>query len=150
MKKRMSLFFMRKLFIYVDKIFLWKVSWKVWRSKRDHILKLLSFYFPLSETFDSIFNPFAVQWLAEKLEGGNWCCSYSWRWSEVNFINILCTPFSYEGAFHSFSLIIVWFCNFWWKNIGAKAACKMLMKLTTEVNFINILFLPTVVSAMET
>jgi len=32
--------------------------------------------------------------------------------------------------------------NFWQKNIGAKAALKMLMKLTTGVNFINILSMP--------
>jgi len=28
---------------------------------------------------------------------------------------------------------------FWHQNISAKCACKMLMKLTTGVNFINIL-----------
>jgi len=27
---------------------------------------------------------------------------------------------------------MVWPCNFWQKNIGAKAACKMLMKLNTQ------------------
>jgi len=36
----------------------------------------------------------------------------------------------------------IWLCNFWRKNIGAKAVCKMLMKLTIGVNFINILRLP--------
>ncbi len=31
------------------------------------------------------------------------------------------------------------FAIFWWKNIGAKTACKMWLKMTTVVNFINIL-----------
>jgi len=31
------------------------------------------------------------------------------------------------------------FVIFWRKNIGTKVACKMLMKLTTGVNFINML-----------
>jgi hypothetical protein len=31
------------------------------------------------------------------------------------------------------------FVIFWQKNIGAKAACKMLLKLTADVNFTNIL-----------
>jgi len=52
----------------------------------------------------------------------------------VNFINILCNIFSYENALRSFSKIT--FYNFlaqkyWRKNIGAKGAHKMLMKLTT-------------------
>ncbi len=44
-------------------------------------------------------------------------------------------PFSYKSALHSFSLITVWLCIFWWKNIGSKAARKMFMKLTTHLNF---------------
>jgi len=52
------------------------------------------------------------------------------RRTGVNFINILHTNFSYSSALHSFSLITVWLCNFWQKNIGAKAAHKMLTKLT--------------------
>jgi len=39
----------------------------------------------------------------------------------------------------TFSLIVIGFAFFWKKNIGAKAACKMLVKLTKGVNFINIL-----------
>jgi len=36
--------------------------------------------------------------------------------------------FSDESFFQSFSLITVWLCNFFWhKEIGAKAACKMLL-----------------------
>ncbi len=54
----------------------------------------------------------------------------------VNFINILCVPFLYKSILHSFSLIAVWLCIFFWrKNISAKAACKMLMKLTTSGQF---------------
>jgi len=36
-----------------------------------------------------------------------------------------------QKYFCSFPLITVWLCNFWQKNIGAKAAHEMLMKLTT-------------------
>jgi len=39
--------------------------------------------------------------------------------------------FLYKNAFHSSSLITVWLCSFSIKNNGAKAARKMLMKLTT-------------------
>ncbi len=49
----------------------------------------------------------------------------------VNFINILRAPFSYESALHSFSPLTFCLCNFWQKNVGEKAACKMLMKLTS-------------------
>ena len=45
----------------------------------------------------------------------------------VNFINILLVYFLNKSALRSFSLISVWL---WQKNIGAKAARKMLMKLT--------------------
>ncbi len=38
--------------------------------------------------------------------------------------------FSYESAFCSLSLITVWLCDFFAKNIGTKAAHKLLMKLT--------------------
>jgi len=47
--------------------------------------------------------------------------------------------FSHESVLHSFSRIAVWLCNFLAKNISAKAARKMLMKLTTGVDFTNIL-----------
>ncbi len=36
--------------------------------------------------------------------------------------------------FHYFAFVI-----FWWKNMGAKAVHKVLVKLTTDVNFSNIL-----------
>ncbi len=48
-----------------------------------------------------------------------------------NFISILRVPFLFESVLHSFSLLTVWFCSFWRKNIGKKAARKILMKLTT-------------------
>jgi len=61
-------------------------------------------------------------------------CSYHWRfafaWQGVNFNNILCAPLSYESEFWSFSLITVWLCIFWHKEIGAKAAHKMSGKFT--------------------
>ncbi len=53
--------------------------------------------------------------------------------SWVDFINILRSHFLYESA----SLDMFQLCNFWRKNISAKCACKMLMKLTTAVNFIK-------------
>jgi hypothetical protein len=37
---------------------------------------------------------------------------------------------SYKRNLCSFSLVTVWLCNFLRKDIGTKAACKMLMKLT--------------------
>jgi hypothetical protein len=46
----------------------------------------------------------------------------------VNVINILRANFSYQCASSSFSLVIFWLCNFSLKNIGAKAASKMLLK----------------------
>jgi len=39
--------------------------------------------------------------------------------------------FLYESAFRSFSLITVWLCYSWQKNMGKKAAPNMLMKLAT-------------------
>ena len=58
-----------------------------------------------------------------------------YRWTEqgscVNFIHILFAPFSYESALCSFSLNTFWLGDFCQKNIGAKTARKMLMKLTT-------------------
>jgi len=35
-------------------------------------------------------------------------------------------------ALHSFSLVTVWLCDLWQKNIGTKTARKMLMKLTSD------------------
>jgi hypothetical protein len=40
--------------------------------------------------------------------------------------------FFVQKCLRSFSLVTVWLCNFWSKEIGAKAAHKMLMKLTTD------------------
>jgi hypothetical protein len=40
--------------------------------------------------------------------------------------------FLYKGVLCSFSLITFQLCNFWQNNIGVKAACKMLVKLTTD------------------
>ncbi len=42
-----------------------------------------------------------------------------------NFTNILCTPFLYESAFHSFSLLTVWLCNLFGKRMFAQ---KLLIK----------------------
>jgi hypothetical protein len=59
--------------------------------------------------------------------------------SRVNFTNILTVEFSYERFLH-YNLRIV---LFWCKNIGTKAAHKMLVKLTPqawlELNLIKIL-----------
>ncbi len=40
--------------------------------------------------------------------------------------------FLHKSVLHSFSVLTVGFCNVLLKNIGTKAACEMLMKLTTE------------------
>ncbi len=41
----------------------------------------------------------------------------------VNFINILIKPFSYESAFHSFSLVTFWLCNFFGSKILTQKVC---------------------------
>jgi len=47
--------------------------------------------------------------------------------------------FFYESDLHSFSQIFTfWLWNFLHKNIDAKGACRMLIKFTPGVNFINI------------
>ena len=48
----------------------------------------------------------------------------------VNFTNILRAAFSYESLLSSFSVDTLRFDFFWRKEIGAKAARKMLVKLT--------------------
>jgi len=54
--------------------------------------------------------------------------SPTWRNPGVNFTNILRAVLLNKNVMHTFSLLTVWLCQ---KNIGAKAARKMLMKLTT-------------------
>jgi len=76
--------------------------------------------------------------------------SFTGRWL---FGRVLCTlfpvsisPTFYEQlfltkVFYAASLYLQFgFVFFWLKNIGTKAACKMLVKLTTGVNFINVLW----------
>jgi len=63
----------------------------------------------------------------------------------VNFINILRTCFLYKSKLSSFSLVAVWLCNFLAPKYQQKSTCKMLVKLTLVLSFINILwaaFLP--------
>ncbi len=48
----------------------------------------------------------------------------------VNFTNILLEPFLYERVFQTLPPLTVWLCNFF----GAKAARKMLVRLTTGQN----------------
>jgi hypothetical protein len=47
-------------------------------------------------------------------------------------ISILRAPFTYLSILRSFSLVTVWLIGFCRKNIGAKAAHKILMKLTAS------------------
>ena len=61
--------------------------------------------------------------------------------SGLYFTNILQAAFSYESVFAAFLYLQFGFVIFWQKNIGAKAACKMLMKLAPWVDFTNILTL---------
>jgi hypothetical protein len=51
----------------------------------------------------------------------------------VNFNNSLLVPFVSKIVFQSFSLITVWLCNFFWKNIGEKAAHEMLINVTKAI-----------------
>ncbi len=48
----------------------------------------------------------------------------------VNLTNILRAAFSYECFLRSFYVIKIWDVIFWQKRFGAKAAHKMLVKLT--------------------
>jgi hypothetical protein len=48
----------------------------------------------------------------------------------VNFTNILQAAFSYQSSLRTFYVLKIWVCNFWQKDFGAKAAHKMLVKLT--------------------
>jgi hypothetical protein len=48
----------------------------------------------------------------------------------VKFHQHFMKPFC-KKIFAHVSLVRVWLCGFWRKDIEAKAACKMLMKLTT-------------------
>jgi hypothetical protein len=52
----------------------------------------------------------------------------------VNFTNILQAAFSYQSSLRSFYLLTIGFVIFWRKDFGAKAAHKMLVKLTPAVN----------------
>jgi hypothetical protein len=47
----------------------------------------------------------------------------------VNFTNILRHIFLYKSAMGSLYELSVWVCNLLLKEISAKAACKMLLKL---------------------
>jgi len=58
----------------------------------------------------------------------------------VNFINILQAVFSYETVLFRFSVHPVCICIFLQKEIGAKVACKMLVKLTIGILAIHDLF----------
>ncbi len=49
----------------------------------------------------------------------------------VNFINILPEPFLFESALRSFSIIKVWFYNFFFQEYWHKSCSKMLMKLVS-------------------
>ncbi len=57
-----------------------------------------------------------------------------------NFINRFTADFLPKIVLHSFSLVAVWLCNFWYKNVGAKADHKILMKLIAAVNYLKKLF----------
>ena len=47
--------------------------------------------------------------------------------------------FFVHNCFHSLHVLTVWVCNFWQKEIGAKAARKMLVKLLQEVAILGCL-----------
>jgi len=49
----------------------------------------------------------------------------------ISSTNFILTFFS-KVFYVAFSLVTVWLCNFLAQEYGAKAACKMLMKLITD------------------
>jgi hypothetical protein len=57
----------------------------------------------------------------------------------VNFTNILQAAFYYQSSLCTFYVFTIMFVIFWQKDFGAKAAHKMLVKLTPGVNFTNTL-----------
>jgi hypothetical protein len=57
----------------------------------------------------------------------------------ANFTIILQAAFSYQSSLRTFYVLTIWVCNFLSNEFGAKAACKILVKLTPGVNFTNIL-----------
>ncbi len=61
------------------------------------------------------------------------------RWSEVNFTNILCAAFTFISCAHSFLCLRFRFVLYWRKSTGAKAAWRTLMKLSPGVDFTTIL-----------
>ena len=64
----------------------------------------------------------------------------------VNFANILRAVFLYKNVLHSFYMLIFGFIIFWQKEIGAKAARKMLVNLSTEYRLIMNLILKKTVT----
>jgi hypothetical protein len=48
----------------------------------------------------------------------------------VQFTNILQAAFYYQSSLRTFCVLTIWVCNFLAKGFGAKAAHKMLVKLT--------------------
>jgi len=56
--------------------------------------------------------------------------------SSIFYVCLFCTTVLF-AAFLNLQIDVV---TFWWKNIGAKAVCEMLKKLTPGVNFIEILW----------
>ncbi len=60
------------------------------------------------------------------------------KWTTgVDFTNIWQASFLYESVLRSFYVLLVRVCTFCPENIGKKAAFKILVKLTTSVNFTN-------------
>jgi hypothetical protein len=56
----------------------------------------------------------------------------------VNFTNILQAAFYYQSSLCIFYVLTVMFVIFWQKDFGAKAAHKMLVKLTPGSNPIKL------------
>jgi hypothetical protein len=62
----------------------------------------------------------------------------------VNFANILQAAFSYQSSLRTFYVHTIWVCNFWQKYFGAKAAHKMLVKLTPD----HLVILPALLACL--
>jgi len=90
---------------------------------------------------DSSFPPFRLAFLSSRKVSakrltlqspGSRLATTRCQFQQHSMHDLLC-----KSVLRSFSLITVWLCNFWHNNIGTKAACEMLMKLTTGINFVN-------------
>ncbi len=99
-------------------------------------LILISILMPSSQVTKISFNRYFTIWVIKIKSFGvllaNQDDPFKMLRLAINFTNIIRAAFSYESFARSFFVLrfVLRFVLFWRKNIGAKAACNMLVKLT--------------------